>query len=410
MHKNTQGILLEGVRVLDLADEKGTYTGRVLADLGADVVKVEPPHGDRARSYPPFAQDEPGPDNSLFFLFYNLNKRSVTLNLEHPQGCAIFRELVTKADVLVESFPVGYLTSLGVDYVALRQVNPRLVFASVSDFGQTGPCSRSKSSDLVNMAMSGHMQMCGEPGKPPFRMGMHHSYMAASLYAANGIVAALWYRHTSGKGQLIDVSAQEAMVVFAGAGNQEVNWFILKKNPARTGARHEAWFPAGDYGVKDGRVCIAVWSATEWDSFAQWVWEVTGNTELLDPKYKGAGDVRYPYIDYLSEILSRDFFPKFTKLEIFHESARRGIVVVPVQTVEDVVNDAQLNERGFFMPIEHPAIGKTMFPGMPFYIEGLPCQCRQTVPLLGQDNEDIYCGELGFSKQDLGVLKAIGAI
>lgn len=402
--------LLAGFRVLDLATEKGTYTGRLLADLGADVIKVEPPCGDDTRRYPPFAGDAPHPEKSLFFLFYNLNKRSVTLNLEHLQGRAIFGELVSKADAVLESFEPGYMAGLELDYPRLKQVNPAIVFASVSDFGETGPYSNLKSSDLINMAMSGHMQMCGEPGKRPYRLGMQHSYMAASLYAAIGVTAALWFRQSSGTGQSIDVSAQEAAAILIADAAQATNWLALKKNPARTGLRSEAFFPGGAFPVKDGWVAITVWNAPEWDLFAQWAYEVTGNKEWLDPIYKGTGHVRYPYVDYLSEMLLKDFFPKFTKKEFFLEAGQRGIVGFPVQTVQDVVEDEHFKERGFFVDLEHPVVGKVRYPKMPFYMEGIPWQCYRPAPLLGQDNEAIYCEELGYSRQDLVILRATGII
>ncbi|MBK5093965.1 MAG: CoA transferase, partial [Actinobacteria bacterium] len=158
-------------RVLDLADEKGTYCGKLLGDLGSDVIKVEPPGGDRARSRGPFYKNEVHPEKSLSFLYFNTSKGSITLNLEDSTGQAIFKRLVEKADVVVESFPVGYLASLGLGYSSLRKINPKLVMSSVTPFGQKGPLSGYKAADINIMAMSGYMQLIGEPDQPPLVLG-----------------------------------------------------------------------------------------------------------------------------------------------------------------------------------------------------------------------------------------------
>ncbi len=398
-------------RILDLADEKGAFTSRLLADLGADVVKIEPPQGDRTRFLPPFFHDDAHHEKSLYFLFFNLNKRSITLNLEHADGRNIFRQLVKKSDIVVESYAPDYLKSLGLDYESLEVLNPRLVMASITHFGQSGPMRDFKSSDLVDMAMSGHMQMCGEPGATPIRQGIDHSYVAASLYAASGIAMALEYRERSGHGQYIDVSIQEAMSTFAMEQGQAATWFVIKENPVRTGTHMVSAFPGGAFQVKDGWICMLVWTAQEWDAFAQWAFEVTGNKEWLDPMYKGVGHTRAQYVDYLTMMFEHSFLPKFTKNEFFHEAARRGIVAFPVSTIADVLDDIQLNSRNFFVEVEHPVMGKIKgFAKMPYHCEDLPWKVQRSAPLLGQHNEEIYCGELGFSKDYLVAFKAAHVI
>lgn len=379
---------------------------RILGELGADVVKVEPLEGDKTRKWPPFAHDEPHHEKSLYFLFHNLNKRSVTLNIEHPHGVAIFKQLIRKSDVVIESFPVGYLSGLGLSFETLLQVNPRLVVASVTDFGQTGSHCQLMSSDLINMGMGGYLQLAGETDGAPVRIVVDHSYLVASLYAAVGVVTALHMRHSSGQGQHIDVSAREAILSFTPMNAPSVNWFTIKENPARSGIRSELAFPSGAYKVKDGWVNLTVWTPRDWEIFAQWACELTGDREYLDPMYAGQPHARWPYKDYLDEMLDRDFFSKFTKVELFHEAQKRGIVASPLNDVSEVVEDPHLNERGFFVDVEHPVIGKVRVPKIPFYCDDVDLALKyRSAPLLGEHNVDIYCGELGLSKQDLCKLR-----
>ena len=190
----TNDSFLPTYRVLDLADETGVFCTKLLADYGADVIKVEPPTGDSARSRGPFLNDEPNDESSLYFLFYNTNKRSITLNLETSTGRSLFRRLVESADVLVETFPVGYLEAMDLGYPSLKLLNPGLVMASITPFGGTGPWKDYLSSDLVSMAASGYMQITGDPDEPPLRLGNEHSHFPASQYAATAILAGLYHR------------------------------------------------------------------------------------------------------------------------------------------------------------------------------------------------------------------------
>jgi benzylsuccinate CoA-transferase BbsE subunit len=274
---------LPSYRILDLADEKGVYCGKLLGDLGADVIKVEPPCGDRMRSRGPFYNNEIHPEKSLYFLYYNTSKGSVTLNLEHSDGRAIFRRLIEKADALLESFPVGYLANIGLGYHALQELNPRLVMASITPFGQTGPLRNYKSSDLIVMGMSGFMQVTGDPYGLPIRFGDEQSHFAPSQYAAVAIVAALYYRDAiSRRGQYIDISMQETLNVYCSENTQEAGWHLLKENVIRQGPTSKYNFPGGLYSCKDGWIGIYVVRAKEWDALAQWMVEVTGNEELLE--------------------------------------------------------------------------------------------------------------------------------
>ncbi|MBE0481777.1 MAG: CoA transferase [Dehalococcoidia bacterium] len=401
--------LLPCYRVLDLTDEKGVFCGKLLGDLGADVIKVEPPGGDRMRSKGPFYNGEVHPEKSLHFLYFNTSKSSITLNLEHADGREIFKQLVKTADALVESFPVGYLEGLDLGYSSLQQVNSRLVMASISPFGQTGAFSGLKSSDLVVMGMSGYMQMIGDPWGPPLRFGNEQSTYPPSQYAAVGIVAALYYRDSvSGRGQYIDVSMQEALITYYQEQFPAATWTTRGENVIRQGPTHPIAKPGGLYACKDGWTSIIIVIPEEWDALAQWMHEVTGNEEILDEKFRGGLISRIQYLDLIDALFS-DFAGRLTAKELFEEGQRRQIGVHPVNDVSDMLADPQLAARGFWMELDHPAVGPMSYPKGAWYSEDI-LPPRKSAPLLGQDNRRIYCDELGYTDNDLAVMRTAGII
>ncbi len=211
-----ENALLSGCRVLDLAGPLGFHCVKLLADMGADVIKVEPPGGDEARQIPPFKDDLPHPEKSLYFLHYNTNKRGITLNLDSRDGRTILLELARSADVVVDTHRPGRLDELGLGYHALSAVNPSLILASITPFGQTGPWRDYKATDIAGMALSNLMVLTGEPGEPPLQGPGEIAYGMASTYGALGIAIALYDREESGKGQEIDVSMHECVAHIAG--------------------------------------------------------------------------------------------------------------------------------------------------------------------------------------------------
>ena len=289
----TNDSFLPTYRVLDLADETGVFCTKLLADYGADVIKVEPPTGDSARSRGPFLNDEPNDESSLYFLFYNTNKRSITLNLETSTGRSLFRRLVESADVLVETFPVGYLEAMDLGYPSLKLLNPGLVMASITPFGGTGPWKDYLSSDLVSMAAWGYMQITGDPDEPPLRLGNEHSHFPASQYAATAILAGLYHRDAvSGVGQHIDVSLQESLITYYTDAHPALAWLQLGENVTRVGTTSTLVIPLGAYPCQDGWISVGIITPREWDTLAQWVHEVTGNDEILGEQYKGGNQER----------------------------------------------------------------------------------------------------------------------
>lgn len=396
-------------RVLDLADEKGAYCGKLLGDLGADVIKVEPPGGDRMRLRGPFYKGDAHPEKSLPFLYFNTSKGSITLNLEDAGGQAIFKRLVEKADAVVETFPVGYLGGLGLDYPALRKVNPRLVMGSITPYGQNGPLSGYKATDINIMAMSGYMQLIGEPDHQPFVLGGEQSFYPGAQYAATGILAALHYRdHISGKGQHVDVPMQEAMITYWHEQTPVAMWKKTKENVARVGSMDAMVTPCGLYPCKDGWISLCVVTPLEWDTLAQWMYEVTGNEEVLQEQYKGGLISRMPVRDMVN-VMVIDFTDRLTGRELFLEGQKRRLVVMPVNDVPSLLDDAQLNSRGFWVELNHPVVGKMKYPKGALYSDAIGAP-RKAAPVLGEDNERIYCGELRYSKEDLAVLRTAGTI
>lgn len=406
--KKPEGFL-PGYRVLDLADEKGVYCSKLLGDLGAEVIKVEPPCGDKTRFRGPFFKNEVHPEKSLFFLYFNTSKGSITLNLEDSVGQEIFKKLVKKADVVVESFPVGYLAKLGLDYPRLKKINPKLVMASITPYGQKGPLSGYKAVDINVMAMSGYMQLVGEPDQAPLVLGGEQSFYPGSQYAAVGIMAALFHRDAvSGKGQYVDVPMQEAMISYWQEQTPVPMWHKTKENNTRVGAMDAMVTPCGLYPCKDGWISLCVVTPQEWDTLAQWIHEVTGDDEVLKDQYKGGLIDRMPVRDMVN-VMVINFTEKLNGRDIFLEGQKRKLVVMPVNDVPSLLIDNQLNSRGFWVELDHPVVGKLKYPKGALYSDAIPAPAK-AAPLLGEDNERIYCKELGYTKEDLAVLRSTGTI
>lgn len=258
--------VLESFRVLDLTDERGFLCGRILADLGADVIKVEKPGGEKARNIGPFYQNIPHPERSLYWFAYNLNKRGITLDIETKDGQEIFRRLAKTSDFVIESFPVGYMDKLGLGYSALSKLNPRLIMTSITPFGQTGPYKDCKASDIVCMAMGGLMYITGTPERPPVRITFPQAYLQASAHAAAATMIAHYYRETAGEGQHVDVSIQQC--VTWGLANAiplwELNQIILRRVGSYLSGRWTGTKQRLVWQCKDSYVLFVVMGGCLW--------------------------------------------------------------------------------------------------------------------------------------------------
>jgi crotonobetainyl-CoA:carnitine CoA-transferase CaiB-like acyl-CoA transferase len=394
--------------VLELADETGVYCGKLLADMGADVIKIERPGGDGTRDIPPFWRDEPHPERSLFFLYMNTSKRGVTLDIARPEGQALFKRLTRTADMVVETFPPGYLDGLGLGYAALKPINPGLVLASISGFGQTGPYRDFKSSDIVASAMGGAMYVTGEEEDPPVRLAGSQAHVMASLFAAVSSMIALHHSSVSGEGQHVDISVEEATASvshISGVGK----WLDDGIIPRRCGTGLFASVPSGSYRCKDGLVYLMINRALHWKALAQWVHEITGNREILDPMFEGPSSNRQPYRDLLDVYLS-DFTSQFTVDEIYREGQRRHLALTPVNTTAAVARDAHLAAREYFVEVDHPGTGRLRYPGAPYRHSETPWTIARPAPRVGQHNREIYGGELGVSGETLRAFEEGGVI
>ena len=403
------GLLLPPYRILDLAGPEAVFCGKLLADYGADVLRVEPPGGSPSRQRGPFAGDAPHPERSLYDQFYNTNKRSITLDLQQEPGRALFRRLAAGADAVIESFPVGHLASLGLGYDALQQINPGLVLASVTPFGQTGPWRDYRAADLVSLAASGFMQITGEPDGPPMRQGNDQSHFPGAQFAAAALLGALYYRDfNGGEGQHIDVSLQEALLAFYSDAHPALAWMLLGENVTRVGANSTLVIPLGAYPSADGWISAGIITPREWDTLAQWIYEVTGNEEILNPAYQGGNQDRAPHNEIITALVI-DFTTRFSSEYLFHEGQRRNLVFIPVNTVADLLADPQLAASHFWFGLDHPETGPMQHPLGVFDSDEVAPRTGPA-PALGQDNAAIYAGELGLTAAELEALRAEGVI
>ncbi|HSF31457.1 MAG TPA: CoA transferase [Candidatus Tectomicrobia bacterium] len=413
---------LEPYRVLDLTHTIGWTCGKLLADLGADVIKIEPPGGDLERRIGPFYGDVPHPERNLSWFVAHTNQRGITLNLDAVDGQALWRELAREADFVVESFPPGFMDQLGLGFRQLSELNPRLIWTSITPFGQSGPYAHYRASDLVGMAMGGLMYVCGDADRPPVRLRPAQAYLQAGLQGAVATLLAHHYRVRSGEGQFIDVSMQHA-----------VSWAIiptrqywdLNRLMTERGGTSRAF---GDqlrriiFPCRDGHVAVmGVMNPREWGPMVEWLASEGMAEDLSDEvwailaEHAGPGPLTQAAVTdeelaHVYEVLGR-FFLQHTEAELSEEARRRRIILFPVLTARHLVEHPQLTARNFFRPLQHPELGETLcYPGAPYRLSKTPWQLRRRAPLIGEHNEAIYGGELGLSRAELAVLMAAGAI
>jgi crotonobetainyl-CoA:carnitine CoA-transferase CaiB-like acyl-CoA transferase len=370
---------LVGVRVLDLAGPLGAYCGRLLADLGADVVRVEPPDGDPLRRCPPFAGDRPHPERSLPFLNFHANKRGIVLDLDQPDGRDTFLALTRVADVVVESFPPGTMARLGLGYDRLRATNPGLVLVSITPFGQTGPYRHFKANDLIGVATGGMMSINGEPHRPPCTSPLAQAYQMASLHAAFGALLALRERAASGRGQHVDVSMQD---VQAHMFFNVVNYAATATIAVRQGERSTI-VPNSIYPTRDGHVSLSVFQARHWKLLAEWL----ADPALADPGWEER-EVRRESGDFIDERIGA-FTRGFTTEQFVREAQRRHIPAGPVHTTAGFLHSPQVAARGMLVELEHPVVGRYRFPGPALRMGAGPPRVRRSAPTLGQHTAEV---------------------
>ncbi len=398
---------LAGYQVLDLSGPLAVYCGKLMADMGARVIKVEPPGGDPMRNTGPFVDDRPGPERSLHWLHFNTNKQSVTLDMASPGGVRLFRRLAAKSDLILETFPPGHMDSLGLSYAALSQENPGLVYLSVTPFGSTGPYRDYKASDLVGFAMGGYMYATGWPHTPPTRLWGEQAYHTTSNRAFIAGLLALYQRHHTGAGQLIDVSMQESVA----ATTEHVGiTYLYQGIPAeRCGFRHAGRFIA-TWKCKDGYVSITTPNRRAWDDLRAWMAEDGMVENLLDPMYDDVFLVREQHSEHIERVISR-WAMLHTRDEITGWGQSRHHPFGPASRPQELLDYPQLRDRGFFQTVEHPELdARATYPGAPYRLTLSPWKLRHTAPKVGQHNDSVYGDDLGLTATVIESLSSSGVI
>jgi crotonobetainyl-CoA:carnitine CoA-transferase CaiB-like acyl-CoA transferase len=410
--------MLSTLKVLDLTDHQGWFCGRLLADMGAEVVKVEPPGGDPSRNLGPFFGDIPHPERSLYWFSYNAGKKGITLNLESPRGRELLRGLSLKADCLIESFPPGRLEEIGLGYEALTQANPGLIYTSITPFGLTGPWRDHKATDLTLQALAGVAFTIGEPEREPLKMCLDQSFVLAGSHAAIGSLLALRYRSLTGAGQQVDISIYDCLVRLnyrdpvrwdidksysRRQGNVLVRGKVNTRNIWRCKGGYVTWILAGGPTGARENVPLTQWMVSEGAPGVEELQEV--NWAEVDLSLTSQEQV-----DRWQEIIGH-FFMSHTKEELWQGGLNRRLTVVPVMDLEEAYRYEQPRSRGFWHRVEHPNLGASLeYPGHLFLSSATRAEVRGPAPLIGEHNAEIYGSWLGLSRQQTDSLKEQGSI
>ena len=402
---------LSHVRVLDLSRILAApWAGQILADLGAEVIKVERPGaGDDTRSWgPPFLKDAEGRDTreAGYYLAVNRGKRSITVSLEKPEGQKIIKELAARADIVLENYKAGTLARYGLDEASLRKVNPRLIYCSVTGFGQTGPRRDQPAYDFLIQAMGGLMSVTGEqdgrPGGGPQKVGIPIVDLMTGMYTAVSVLAALARRSESGVGDAIDIAMLDVQV--ATLSNQAMNYLVSGKVPQRNGNVHPNIQPQDVYACADGDVILVVGNDGQFAKLC----EVFGQTDWVKDERFATNAQRVRNIGELSALL-RDMFAKWERDSLIAALDKAGVPCGAINSVADVFNEPQVKAREMLRYVAHPSGVDAPQVASPMRFADVPLQTQSAPPLLGQHSEDILA-ELGYSTAGIEALRGAGAI
>ncbi len=394
---------LEGVRVLDLTHcIAGPYCTRLLAGFGADVLKIEPPGGERGRRMGPFFQDEPGPDSSLVFAYVNAGKQSLTLNLKSEEGRDVLKSLLAESDLLVENFAPRVMPLLGLDYESLREIAPHLVMVSISNFGQTGPYRDYKATDIVEYALGGLMYIFGAYDREPLKHAFNQAQFKAGTDAASAALMALYHQRLTGQGQHVDVSIQEAVATGLRdvVNNYTYTGAIRRRQPNHSGDLQRLRATSDGFLLPNP----GLGGGLNWDSFVEFL----GLPELDDDRFRSPS-ARLANAEDLGKILD-EYFIRQNKYEMFYGSHERRFIFGVIQSPEEVMDDPQFAHRGFFEYMDHPVMGTLKFPGAPFNMESTPWQAEGPAPSVGQHNREVLGERLGFGGEELAQMRSEGVI
>ncbi len=410
--------MLECYRILDLTDDKGFLCGKALGDLGAEVIKIEKPGGDPARSIGPFYHDATDPEKSLYWFAFNANKKGITLDIETSDGQAIFKKLVKTADVVVESFAPGYLEKIGLGYAVLSEINPQIILTSISAFGQEGPYKDYKASDIIVRALGGLIYTVGDPDRPPLTTSYPHSFLVGALNGAIGTMISIFQRAFTGRGQTVDAATQQGLA-FVGNVEQQVPWILNRFIPQRQGRNRFG------VGLNDGSTYLMpiIWPCQDGDisftlaaaamaSSARTIIECMEKDGLdaapltrWDWSKVHEGEWSKADIESIIEALGK-FFKKHTKAELLKISIETGIHVGVCLNVKESLQFPQFVARNFWQKVDHPELNtQLVYPGSFVKFSDAACGIRFRAPLIGEHNQEILGQDLGLSQAELVVLK-----
>ena len=413
--------MLSGCRVLDLTSERGLMCGQILGDLGADVIKIEPPGGSSVRSLAPFFADQPGSERSVYWWAYNRNKRGITLDLETDAGRDLMRQLAARADFVIESDDPGAMARRGIGPGDLSSINPALVYVSITPFGQDGPKASYADSDLIVMPASGVLILYGDEDRPPIRMSVPQAYLHACADAAGAALIAYYDRLNTGLGQRVDVAAQESLtlaqqstLLAATLGADETRRMAggVKMGPIRVPLVWEA---------KDGLVTCVFLFGSALGVFTRKLINYIHEQGFCDQATRDKdwlayGDMlltgREPFEEYerVKGVVA-NFLRSMTKAESFDLARRHGFLIAPLATIDDVLANPQFIAREYWQTIEDRELGLTLtYPGPFARLSATPIEYRRRPPRVGEHNREIFVGDLGLSEREFGDLARRGII
>ncbi|HUV51554.1 MAG TPA: CoA transferase [Dehalococcoidia bacterium] len=397
---------LRHLKVIELCNlVSGPYCTKLLADLGAEVIKIEPPGtGDLARRRGPFLKDTPHPERSGLFLYLNTSKLGITLDIKTPTGQSIFKELIEQTDIFVEDNPPAVMDELGLTYDELKKINPRLVMTSITPFGQTGPYRDYKGHELNVFHSGGEGYMMPIESTYPFREPLKGGGLVGdcvcALSASLATLAAAYSMFATGKGQHVDVSKQDVLMTMVGL---EVAMYTYS-GTVRTRHKRKAML-AAPKECQDGYIMMSAFGDRDWQVFSRFIgkdsWAKEDRFSTPMKRWENSDE-----IDQYVEEWTRQY-----KLDdLFHRLQAKTLAAAPVNTSKDIVNSPQLQVRGFFAAVEHPKAGKLKYPTASYKFSESPFAFNRPAPLLSQHNEEVYCGRLGYSKEELAKLAEVGII